>query len=584
MKRILLIVALFALVAVGFAPAAAQDAPDGIFPGTWPYSLPPTHHLNLFAAGGPHDSTGIGNFYRQLVVMPFGFYRWDSATYEGLLAESWGFNEDNTKYVVTIKEGTWSDGTPLTANDAVVTYAIGRILNWADWNYLSDVVAVDDRTVEFIFNETGAGYTAERLIMKTRIAPAATYQALADEATALIAAGKTSDDQEWTDLATKIAEFRPDVLLASGPYTYSLEDIGDSYMTLHWQPNSIYSGSVQFGEIRLWQGETESTTPLVLNGDIAWATNVYPPATQQAFVDAGIRLVNVPLGYGAALLMQHDTYPFNIKEVRQAMAYAIDRDENAFFTNGFGATGTEYMAGVLDTMVSTLLDADSIAKLNHYDFDVDRAAELMETAGFTRDADGKWVDAEGKRISVEYKAPAEFADFLGASTNAVEQLNEFGFDITLRAIPWQQTAEDIRQGNFQLSVWSWAGGNPLASRQFFGPIQRFNYVGLSDGQKGMNFPMEFEYNGEMINLDALINDVSSGFDRDAQAQRAGRVALILNDLMPFIPLNIISAAQPFNESILTGAPADGDPLYAAPLDDAWMLKLLLEGVVRPAGS
>src|SRR5690606_30939733 len=131
---------------------------------------------------------------------------------------------------------------------------------------------------------------------------------------------------------------------------------------------------------------------------------------------------------------------------------------------------------------------DSVAKLNHYEYDLDAAAAKMEEAGFTRDADGKWADAEGNRISLEYKVPAEFTDFYGMGSNATEQLNEFGFDLTLVAAPWQQVAEDIREGNFDLSVWSWASASPFATTHFFGPIQRFNYVGLNaTGQQGINF-------------------------------------------------------------------------------------------------
>lgn len=582
MKRLFLLVLLIAALAFSALPLAAQDAPDGVFPGTWDYFLPPDHHFNGFATGGPSENLGV--IYRQVVEMPFGFYRWSDGTYEGLLAESWGFSDDNSAYEVTLKDATWSDGSPVTSADVLATYAIGRILNWTQFNYISSVEAVDDRTVRFVFSGEPS-LVAERLIMKEYIRAAATYQELADEATALVESGATKDDESWAALATKITEFRPDQLLATGPYTYTLEDVGDSFMTLHWHSNSVYSDSVNFDEIRIWKGETEASTPLVLNGDVAWATNVYPPATQQAFQDAGIRLITTPRGYGPALLMNNEKYPFNIKEVRQAMAYAIDRSENAFLTNGFGATATEYMAGILDNQVPTLIDAESIDQLNRYPFDIEAAEAKMMEAGFTRDAEGKWVDSEGNRVTAEYKVPAEFTDFYGAGGNATEQLNEFGFDITLVAVPWQQAAADIREGAFDLSVWSWASGSPFATTQFFGPIQRFNYVGLSaTGQKGMNFPMEFEYDGEMINLDQMIKDVSGGLDTDAQKQRAGKVARIINDLMPYIPLNVIVSTEPWNESIIAGAPEEGDPLLQNPSTDHFVIKLLLDGTLAPAGS
>lgn len=581
MKRFVVVMLVLALLAVSFAPSVAQEAPEGVFLGTWPYVLPPDHNLNSFATNGV--GTNLGNIFRQMVELPSAFYMWASQTYEPMLASEFGFTEDNTGYTITLNaDAKWSDGSDVTADDVIATYAIGRILGWSDFNYISEVQKVDDDTVLFVFKGEPS-LLAERLILRTSIRPASVYGDLAAQAAQLHADGLTKDDDAWKALSTAISEFRPEVLLATGPYTYTLDDVGDSYLTLKWQPNSIYSDDVKFGEIRLWAGETEATTPLVLNGDIAFSTNVYPPATQQAFQDAGIRMLTLPRGYGPALLFNHDVAPWNIKEVRQAVAYIIDRDENAFITNGFGATGTVYMAGILDSMVPNLIDQASIDKLNRYEFNPDAATALLEGIGFSKNADGKWTDAEGNVIAAEYKFPAEFADFSGAAQNATDQMNEFGFEITPRAVPWQQAAEDIRNGEFELSVWSWAQGSPFATQQFFGPVQRFNYVALAEGQKGMNFPMEFEYNGEMIDLNAMINGVSAGLDVEAQRARAGEVALIINDLLPYIPLNVILSTEPWNEAAIAGGPADDDPIMQNPTGtDHFVVLYLLTGLISPA--
>jgi peptide/nickel transport system substrate-binding protein len=582
MKRFLsaALVLILALSAV-MGSVSAQEAPEGTWYGTWPYVLPPDHHLNGFASGGPNSNLGV--LYRGMVELTPAFYMWATDEWMPMLAESWGFVEDNTAYEITLRpDALWSNGDAVTADDLIVTYALGRIVGWSQFNYISEVVKVDDQTVRFVFTDQPSK-VAERLLLKEYVVARATYGELAQEALDLVATGATSADQAWTDLRTKINEFRPEELVASGPFTYTLADVGDAYMTLTWQPNSIYSATTQFGALRLWAGETDATTPLVLSGELAHSTNVYPPTTIQAFEDAGVALVTIPRGYGPGLLMQHDVYPFNIKEVRQAMAYAINRDQNAFLTNGIGGAPTIYMSGLLDENVPVLLTEEAIGQLNQYPFDLDMAAAKMEEASFTRNADGKWADAEGNLISVEYKFPAEFADFSAASQDAINQLNDFGFDITARAIPWQENAADIRAGNFQLSVWSWASASPFASRQFFGPMQRFNYVGLTDGQIGMNFPMEFEYNGAMIDLNAMINEASNGLDVEAQKARASEIALILNDLMPYIPLNIILSVEPLNANLISGAPAEGDPILANPSGsgDHFAIWMILNGTLTP---
>jgi peptide/nickel transport system substrate-binding protein len=587
MKRFSIILLLLALV-VSIVPTFAQDAeaPQGTFLGTWPYVLPPDHTLNSFTLNGGVRTNLDNAIYRNLVELPPAFFMWASGEYEPLLASSWGFTDDNTAYTFTINaDAKWSDGDPVTSEDVIDTYAIGRILNWAQFSYISEVEAVDDHTVKFTFSGEPS-LLAERLILKEPIVHGETYADFAQRALDLHASGATSDSEEWTTLANDINTFRPEELIASGPYTYTMADVGDAYMTLHWQPNSIFSDKVKFDKIRLWAGETEATTPLLLGNELAHSTNVYPASTIEQVQSQGIRTVILPRGYGAALLFNHDVAPLNVKEVRQAMAYAIDREENAFLTNGIGASGTVYMAGILDAQVPQLMTEAGIAALNRYEFNLDKAAELMGQAGYTKNDAGKWVDASGNTISLEYTFPAEFADFAGAAQNVIDQLNSFGFDITARALPAADASAAIRASDFQLSVWSWGNGSPFASRHFFGPTQRFNssvYGILAEGQKGIAFPMEFEWEGQQINLNDLINNVSTGLDVEAQRERADYVAKIINEELPFIPLNVEYSVEPINETLVTGAPPDGDPILQNPSSggDHFSVWYLLNGLMGP---
>lgn len=587
MKRylhLLLIVTMaFGMVgAMSLNTSEAQEAPSGTWYGTWPYVLPPEHSFNSWVTnGGLETNLGVG--FRSYIELPMAYFMWSTGEYLPLLAESWGFSDDDTYYWTKIREDAlWSNGDPVTADDVLVTYAIGRIMGWSDFAYIDRLEKVDEKTVNYVFLEDKQSLLAERFILKNYIRPAAVYGELADKALALYEDGKTKDDAEWTALIDEINAFRPDVLIGSGPFTYTLDDVGDAYMTLHWQPNSIFSDSVKFSEIRIWAGETEVTTPLVLSGEIAHATNVYPPSTLEAFAAAGINTVAIPRGYGPALLFQHDVAPWNIKEVRQAAALIIDREENAFLTNGLGASATVYMSGLADSSVPLWIKPEVIDQLDRYEFNPDRAAELLTSIGYAKNADGKWADADGNVIKGEFKFPAEFNDFAGMALNATEQMNEFGFDITSRAVPWQQCAEDIRNGDFELSVWSWSSASPFAARQFFGPIQRFNYVGLSSGQKGMNFPMEFEWNGEMIDLDQMINDSSAGLDIEQQKEIASEVALIINELLPYVPLNMLISVEPFNTSLIDGMPAPDDPILQNPSGiDHFVIYGMLTGTLSP---
>ena len=580
MKKFLIVLALLAVLGGAVLPLAAQNAPEGVWLGTWPYTLPPDHHLNAYATGGPLEN--LGNVYREMTELAPAFYMWASDTYEPLLAESWGLTEDQTAYTITLKEGlTWSNGDPITSEDIVTTYALGRLVGWSQFNYIDSVEAVDDLTVSFGFIDGEATPLAENLLLREPIVATATYGEFAASALELFETTDDSESEEWVTLLTELREFRPESLIASGPYTYTLDDVGDSFMTLSWQPNSIFSDSVAFGELKLWAGETDSTTPLVLSGEIAQATNVYPPATIDAFVAEGLEIVTIPRGYGPAMLFNHAAEPWNIKEVRQAVALVIDRDQNGFLTNGLGAAGTVYMSGLLDDSVQSMLSEEAIAELDHYEYDLERAAGLMESAGFAKNDDGLWADADGNTISSEWIFPADFADFAAATLDAVEQMNSFGFDITAQGLPWQEVPDRIRNGDFELSIWSWGAGSPFASRHFRNPIQRWQ-TELDPDQPGLGIEMDIEVDGETVNLDELISNVNATLDPEVARERADQVALIINDQMPFIPLNVILSAEPLNTDLIAGF-EDLDPaLLVNPTGGDHFLKWgIWTGVLKP---
>src|SRR5258708_9691307 len=181
MKRLLTFVLIALVVCMPARPgvlhSAAQDVPRGTWLGSWPYVLPPDHTLNGYASNGLNDN--LGGIFRAYVTLPFAVYKWAENKYEGLLAEKWGFSDDMKSYNVSIKAGAkWSDGKPITADDVITTFAIGRLMGWADWNFISDVQEVDDHSVNFVFSGE-ASPVAERLILEDYIVDSQTYGNLA---------------------------------------------------------------------------------------------------------------------------------------------------------------------------------------------------------------------------------------------------------------------------------------------------------------------------------------------------------------------------------------------------------------------
>jgi peptide/nickel transport system substrate-binding protein len=91
---------------------------------------------------------------------------------------------------------------------------------------------------------------------------------------------------------------------------------------------------VKFDRIVLFNGETPTVTPLVLAGDVDYATHGFPPATEKEYIQQGIRILRPPNYNGPALYLNHTVHPFEMKEFRQALAYAIDRQQNGTVSLG----------------------------------------------------------------------------------------------------------------------------------------------------------------------------------------------------------------------------------------------------------
>jgi peptide/nickel transport system substrate-binding protein len=128
------------------------------------------------------------------------------------------------------------------------------------------------------------------------------------------------DSPEGTALLDEIKNFRPQQILASGPFQFDYGSITNSQLTLVKNPNGVNADQVLFDRLVIYNGETPDVTPLVLAGDVDYATHGFPPATEKAFQQQGLRIIRPPVYSGPALLFNLDKLPeFRDKRARQAL-------------------------------------------------------------------------------------------------------------------------------------------------------------------------------------------------------------------------------------------------------------------------
>ncbi|MCY3779916.1 MAG: ABC transporter substrate-binding protein [Chloroflexi bacterium] len=569
-RRTLCLLLVLGLSLLAFAPLQAQDNTLNV---AWPYQVPPTGHFNTFASGG----ITLGQ-YMDLHEPPIAVLMWATGDYQGMVAEEFGWDDDGN-YVIKMVEGkSWSDGSAMSADDLMATFNIFRLRGDAVWANMSGIEKVDDYTVKFIMDSPSS--LAERIILTTNLRPASVFGDIADRAAMMDAGG-----DGWDALLQELTEFRPETPVSGGPYTILPDTISEANLMLELNPGG-FAGDIQnYDMVRMWNGETEVVTPLVANQELHYITHGIPPTTEMDFANRGIDIVRSGMNNGPGIYVNHAMYPLNLVEVRQAIAYAVDRIQNGVVSLGESGVAVEYMTGMSDGLSEAWLSDETLDSLNYYEHDLMKAEELLMSVGFSRNDDGIWVDDNGDTLSFELTFPQEFADWSAAAENAVSQLNDFGFDISARGVQFQQHPQDIYASNFEMAIRNWGLGDPIPGRSYLQAYNRYNGQGQMAGEgagAGMNFDNNVDYSGGMVNVFDLSNQSSQGVDKSAQAELVTQLAVSYNELLPAIPLWERYTNNALNRNFIM-VPDSSDSVFAnfGGGADNWMTTLILTGVTAP---
>jgi peptide/nickel transport system substrate-binding protein len=551
----------------GTSPSAGASTKGGEFHGAWPYDLPPKGHYNYFAAAGIILQ---GAIYVDLFMPPLATWMWNDAKWNYMLAESSSLsgNVFSVKLRPNIK---WSDGKAFTSKDVVTTFTAGRMDSFTIWNYIDKVEADGDLGVKFTYKTPSS--LGERNILRVAIRPDSIYGDIAKKAADLYASGKTTTSPEIVALRAEKENLRPEPV-SVGPYKIDKASVTEAQLGMLRNDDGLFGKSVNFDKVIIYQGETAQVTPLVLAGDVDYATHGFPLATDKAFVDAGIRVVRGPGYTGPAIFFHWEkAAAFQDKRLRQAVAMAINKDESAKVTYGDSAKTQKYMAGFSDNLVPQWLSAADLAKLNAYAFDLTKAAGLMTAAGYAK-VDGIYAK-DGKKLEFELYFPSDFADWSSAADHAQKALNNFGIKIVPRGAIRSQQLPDVNGGNFQIAVMAWGIGNPHPQGSFIQALRTHNTIAAAGGMK---YPLK---QGN-TDFDALINKMGDGFDTNAQKAPVTEAALAFNDLLPVIPLWERYGNNPVNDKKrVTGWKPDGDPVYKNPWStDAFTTLMIMDGTLR----
>lgn len=363
----------------------------------------------------PHLGTAASSFYVIANVAETLTTFDDEIKLVPALATSWEQSEDGLTWTFHLREGVkFSNGRDFTAED--VKWSFERIISPELGSGWKEKVGGEQAVFEVIDPYT--------ITITTPTPNGILPISVAAASTSIIA-------QESLDENGQVV-----IPIGTGPF-YIEEINGTTSMMLrknpyYWQEGLPYLDAV---DIRVIPEDIPREAAL-LGGEVDWNMEV-PPQSYEALKDnADIVLAETPLLNYQYMALNFNSPPLNDRRVRQAIAYAIDRDlicevaEFGLCTPIQGPTGP---------------GSPWYFDYAPYTRDVEKAKALLAEAGYP----------DGFTIRI---MPTITYDFTMRSAQVVQQqLAEVGITLELIAPEWAQWLETRNKGDWDIFVCGWTG-------------------------------------------------------------------------------------------------------------------------------
>ena len=157
------------------------------------------------------------------------------------------------------------------------------------------------------------------------------------------------------------------------------------------------------------------------------------------------------------------------KEMRQALCYAIDRDE--VLNDGYMGDGV-----ITDTIYyPNFLGVSDTGDV--YSYDRDKAIELMAEQGYEdSDLNGKLENGDGEEVSLNILVNSDNANRLAAARIIEDNLESTGFSVTITSADWEEYTDLIERGEFDILVTGYEIEASYDLRGFFDGTNPWNYT------------------------------------------------------------------------------------------------------------
>lgn len=501
--------------------------------------------LTLDSLGEPADDVQWNEFnfasYKWMVqahVMdPFGVYDPVETEFVGILAEDWSIDTENQMVEMKLHENyEWHDGEetvrPVTAEDVRVHFMMEQYMEFSTSEYIDDIEVVDDYTVQF---QLKGGHENEDYILFSLMTNVLSH-GMQDYQEWLERFESAEDDDEIDEISSELSELSisSEDMESYGPF--AVKEASRNKLTTVRNDGHPVSDQINFPRIAFeYFGSEQKVYQSLANGPLDGHVRLDVPADVSSGFPDHVENTMSPSLSGLALKFKWDDEVLGDPRVRQAIAYVIDQEAATVNAGEDTHDPVYYQTGMSPSRMWDYLDDKS--PFPEYVKNHDRATQLLEDAGFSKDGD-QWYRPDGEEFGPDIKSGTTGGADLIALEAIVSQLEQFGISAQL------MTSEET---SFQANVWD-QGDFRIAtgafSADFPQPYAWYNLTFLEE-RDNMGMPDEIslppvgELNGDenalSIDLDESIINLTR-YEGDPFQETVQELAWACSYAMPQIQI------------------------------------------------
>lgn len=419
---------------------------------------------------------GKGNAFQGYNAMPLAFRKnhlTDHNQHYPAVAESWQVSADGSEVTIKLQpKAKWSDGTDLTADDiktsAAVAFALGGsifAINPGTAGALGEVTIVDPKTVKFTQAPGARNNTFLFGLLAMWVLPKSVYEPqlpadfwekvkLGSDADPAKADQAKAARDEITALGKKLIAFGPAKDVSAGPFVLDSVNASEAILV----KNQHFYGADKIGpekvRLRNYTGNEQIWNYLTAGElDSAPFTATPTNVVEQILKVEGNKQLKGLSQVSAALAFNQKVAPFDKLEVRQAIAYLVDRGEVQKVGAPDSGKPAEHTSGLIEDAAKQWIGDDEVSKLNPYAKDVAKAEALLTQAGLTKTG-GKWMLPDGQPFSFKLQVPNGFSDWVAAGKNIASQLTNAGIAVeAATSADYAVYQKEIAEGKYAAGFW-----------------------------------------------------------------------------------------------------------------------------------